>query len=210
MQVIQKLTEEIYSNLFVTSDTHFNHNQEFLYKKRGYDSPQEMTEDMINIINSTVGENGILLHLGDFCLNTTSDQYHDILSKLKIKEIWMLWGNHNNPIQKSYGGTVKQIASYNRNVFIRYLDHYHTFRMGKKAFVCFHFPIQIWDGMSFGSMHLCGHSHGDNYISRPENLTHKILDCGWDIHKKPLTMAEIESIMATKGINTLHHDTKPN
>lgn len=208
MQVIQKLTEETYNNLFVTSDTHFNHNQEFVFKKRGYNSPQEMTDDMINIINSTVGENGILLHLGDFCLNTTREQYLDILSRLKIKELWMLWGNHNNPIQRTYGGTVDQICAYNRGLFIRYLGHYHTFRKGKNSFVCFHFPIQIFDGMSEGSMHLCGHSHGSNQISRPEDKTHKILDCGWDIHKKPLTMAEIEAIMSTKGINTLHHDTQ--
>jgi hypothetical protein len=208
MQVIQKLTEETYNNLFVTSDTHFNHNKEFVFKKRGYNSPQEMTDDMINIINSTVGENGILLHLGDFCLNTTREQYEDILRRLKIKEIWMLWGNHNNPIQRNYGGTVQQICSTSQGIFIRYLNHYFTFRKGKNAFVCFHFPITTWDGESIGSMHLCGHSHGNYDISRPEDKTHKILDCGWDIHKKPLTMAEIEAIMSTKGINTLHHDTQ--
>ena len=202
---MQKLTDYIYKRLFVTSDTHFNHNQEFIYKQRGYDNPQQMTDDMIDIINSTVGEDGILLHLGDFCLNTTKEQYDDIISRLKIKEIWMLWGNHNNPIQKNYGGTVEQVCAYNRNVFIKYLGHYFTFRKGKNAFVCFHFPIQIWDGMNEGSMHLCGHSHGHNVISRPESGTEKILDCGWDIHKKPLTMSEIEAIMSVKVINSLHH-----
>lgn len=205
MQVEQKLSEEEYSKLFVTSDTHFNHNQEFIYKKRGYDSPEKMTHDMIDIINTTVGENGILLHLGDFCLNTTADQYHYILSRLRIKEIWMLWGNHNNPIQKSYGGTRKQIADFNNGIFIKYRDHYFTFRKGKKVFVCFHFPISIWDGMSKGTMHLCGHSHGHHSLSRPEDKTYKILDCGWDIHKKPLTMKEVEDIMEKKGTNSLHH-----
>jgi calcineurin-like phosphoesterase family protein len=205
MQVMEKLSDEVYNNLFVTSDTHFNHNQEFLYKARGYESPQEMTEDMIRIINETVGENGILLHLGDFCLNTTEEQYFDILSKLKIKEIWMLWGNHNNPIQRNYGGTREQIAAYNKGIFIRYLGHYYTFRNKKKEFICFHFPILIFDNMSNGSMHLCGHSHGHCSVSRPEDKTHKILDCGWDVHKKPLTMTEVELIMSTKAVNNLHH-----
>ena len=207
MQVIQKLSDEVYTKLFVTSDTHFNHNQEFVYKKRGYETPQQMTDDMINIINDTVGEDGILLHLGDFCLNTTRDQYLDILSRLKVKQIWMVWGNHNNPIQKSYGGTVQQVSACNNGVFIRYLDHYYTFRKGKKMFVCFHFPMAVWDGMRDGAMHLCGHSHGDYPLSRPENLTHKILDCGWDIHKKPLHITEVEAIMENKGINNLHHAT---
>lgn len=205
MQVMEKISDEVYNKLFVTSDTHFNHNKEFVYKVRGYENPQEMTENMINVINSTVGEDGILLHLGDFCLNTTSEQYFDILSKLKIKEIWMLWGNHNNPIQKSYGGTREQVAAYNKGIFIRYLGHYFTFRNNRKEFICFHFPIRVYDNMNNGSMHLCGHSHGDCNISRPENKTSKILDCGWDIHKKPLTMQEIETIMNTKSTELLHH-----
>ena len=205
MQVIQKLTDQEYKKLYVTSDTHFNHNKEFVYKARGYDTPEQMTEDMINTINTTVGEDGILLHLGDFCLNTTLDQYQDILSRLKIKEIWMLWGNHNNPIQKAYGGKVQQICAYNRGVFIRYLGHYFTFRKGKHAFVCFHFPIRVWDGMNDGTMHLCGHSHGSLEVSRPEANDGKILDCGWDIHKKPLTMSEIVAILDIKTMNAIHH-----
>lgn len=205
MQVIQKLTDEIYNKLYVTSDTHFNHNKDFIYKNRGYDTPQDMTAGMIETINKVVGSDGILLHLGDFCLNTTYEEYYDILSKLRVKEIWMLWGNHNNPIQKTYGGTREQVCAWNKGIFIKYLNHYHTFRKGKKFFVCFHFPISVWDGMSAGAMHLCGHSHGNYPISRPENNTFKILDCGWDIHEKPLSMKEIEDIMREKGVNTLHH-----
>ena len=206
MEVQQKLTPEVYNKLFVTSDTHFNHNKEFVYKVRGYDNPTSMTDDMINIINEVVGSDGILLHLGDFCLNTTTAQYHEILSKLKVKEIWMLWGNHNNPIQKSYGGIREQVCAYNKNILIRYLGHYYTFRRGKNEFVCFHFPIQTWDNVNNGSMHLCGHSHGGNKIALPETNEGKILDCGWDVHGKPLSMAEIEAIMMNKQIVANHHN----
>lgn len=205
MEVMQKLTDEVYDKLFVTSDTHFNHNREFVYKARGYDDPQQMTEDMINKINTVVGSDGILLHLGDFCLNTTKEMYEDILSKLKIKEIWMLWGNHNNPIHKNYGGTREQVCAYIKGISIRYLGHYFTFRKGNKAFVCFHFPIVDWDYLNIGSMHLCGHSHGNLLRSRPETDDGKILDCGWDIHHKPLTMKEIERIMDKKQLNPIHH-----
>jgi hypothetical protein len=48
-------------------------------------------------------------------------------------------------------------------------------------------------------MHLCGHSHGKCEESRPEHKEFKILDCGWDIHHKPLTMKEIQEIMDTKS-----------
>lgn len=207
MEVMEHISESEYNKLFVTSDTHFNHNKEFIYKHRNYNSPSEMNKDMINIINSTVGEEGILLHLGDFCLNATSEEYYNILKRLKIKEIWMVWGNHNNPIRKKHGKDYHQVCAFHGNIMIRYLDYYFTFRRGKKVFVCFHFPIHVWDGMGRGSMHLCGHSHGGLNVSRPENTTHKILDCGWDIHKKPLSMKEIEKIMMKKGTNNLHHSS---
>lgn len=203
---MQKLTDEVYGNLFVTSDTHFGHDKEFVYKARGYNNPQEMNEDMISIINKTVGVNGILLHLGDFCLNTTYTEYQDILSRLKVKEIWMLWGNHNNPIQRSYGGTREQVCAWNRGIFIRYLGHYFTFRKGKKAFVCSHFPLQVWDAANDNSMHIHGHCHGNLVTSLVEHKVGKILDVGWDVHSKPLTMNEIESIMNSKQNNLPHHD----
>jgi hypothetical protein len=59
--------------------------------------------------------------------------------------------------------------------------------------------------MSYGAAHLCGHSHGSYQLSRPEDKTHKILDCGWDIHRKPLTMKEIEDIIDSKHIGNKHH-----
>lgn len=203
---MQKLSDEEYNSLFVTSDTHFNHNKEFIYKERGYDTPYAMTDDMVNTINHTVGEDGILLHLGDFCLNTTSEQYHNILRKLKVKEIWMLWGNHNNPIQRSYGGSREQVCALNYGIFIRYLGDYFSFRHKKKEFICFHYPIQTWDRVNRGSMHLCGHSHGHNQRSLPRHKEGKILDCGWDVHKKPISMLEVERIMDSKIVVPTHHD----
>jgi calcineurin-like phosphoesterase family protein len=205
MEVKYKMTDEEYSRLFVTSDTHFGHNQEFIYKKRGFSSPQEMNDSMIQKINEVVGPGGILLHLGDFCLNTSYEEYLNILRRLQIKELWLLWGNHNNPIRKSYGGTVEQISAFSGGIFIKYLDHYFTFRHGKKIFVCFHFPISVWDGMGKDAMHLCGHSHGNFLPSTPRDTTHKILDCGWCVHEKPLSMKEVERIMSKKGTNNLHH-----
>lgn len=199
MEVKSKLSEEVYNNLFVTSDTHFNHNKEFVYKARGYDNPTVMTDDMINIINSTVGENGYLLHLGDFCLNTNIDEYFNILSRLKIKELWMVSGNHNNPHNKIIS---KELYGH---YTIKNLGDYFTFRYGKKEFICFHFPILVWDNMHNGSMHLCGHSHHSLDISRPSNTEKKILDVGWDGYSKPLSMKEIEDIMSTKGVVKLDH-----
>jgi calcineurin-like phosphoesterase family protein len=190
MKPILKLTKNQYDNLFITSDLHFGHKQKFVYEHRGYTSPQEMDEDIVNKINKIVGKDGILLHLGDLSLNTSESRLLEIFSKLKIKEFWSIWGNHNEPLFSLR----KKIYNF---LFLDF-GHYLTMSFDKKQFVCFHFPIMAWDGMFHGSMHLCGHSHGKNSLSRIEAKQSKILDCGWDVHSKPISMLEIEKIMKTK------------
>lgn len=187
-----KLTKCQYDNLFVTSDLHFGHKQKFVYEDRGYKSPEQMDADIIGVINDKVGKDGILLHLGDLSLNTSEQRLVQIFSELKIKEFWNLWGNHNQPLFSL------KYKPYNFNL-INY-GHYLTMSYEKNDFICFHFPIMAWEGMFRGSMHLCGHSHGKNPLSRIEAKQSKILDCGWDIHSKPLSMKEIEKIMETKLI----------
>jgi len=46
----------------------------------------------------------------------------------------------------------------------------------------------------------------------PEDKRMKQLDCGWDLHKKPLDFKEIMSIMDKKGREFLpdHHDRETN
>ena len=192
------MTDEEYSKLYVTSDTHFFHKKEFIYKHRGYEDANVMTDDMIDIINTVVGEDGILLHIGDFCLNTSLGEYINILKRLKIGQLWMLNGNHNNP-HRHFD------HAYNGFLFVKELGDYFTFRNKRQEFVCFHFPIAVWDGAGKGVMHLCGHSHGSYELSLPQNKQHKILDCGWCVHRRPLAIQEVTDIMSTKGVNSLHH-----
>lgn len=197
MDVKQKLTD---INLYVTSDTHFYHNKEFIYKNRGYDDPIQMNEDMINTINSTVGTDGVLLHLGDFCLNTKINQYYEILNKLKIKELWLINGNHNNPHRNL------EYREIDVPYQIKHLGDYFTFKYNKKYFVCCHFPLRMWDGQSNGSMHIHGHCHNNLISSRSDDKTQKILDVGWDAFSRPIHINEVLTIMNTKKINSEHHD----
>jgi calcineurin-like phosphoesterase family protein len=198
-EVKKVLTQEEYDNFFVTSDTHFYHNKDYIFASRGYHNPIVMTDDMIDIINTTVGKRGILLHLGDFCLNTELAQYLELIKKLDIGQLWLIKGNHNNPHGR---------LDY-REIDVPYtildLGDYFSFRFGKRKYSCSHFPYMVWDGMRHGVGHLCGHSHGTLAVTRPEDKTYKILDCGWDIHKKPLTIKEVNDILDSKMINNLHH-----
>ena len=47
------------------SDLHLMHNQEFIYKPRGYDSAVEMSEDLVNKWNEVIHEDDTVYVLGD-------------------------------------------------------------------------------------------------------------------------------------------------
>ena len=58
------MSEQIY----VTSDLHFGHDREFIWKARGYNSVNEMNEDYVHKWNITVDNNDDVYVLGDLML----------------------------------------------------------------------------------------------------------------------------------------------
>jgi calcineurin-like phosphoesterase family protein len=114
----------------------------------------------------------------------------------------MIYGNHNNPHEKEYD----HVNEYQIGITkVIKLDSYKLLRHKVKRFICLHYTLACWEHESHGSMHLHGHEHGNYKISRPEDHTKKILDCGWDLFEKPLHITEIEAIMSKKGVNSIHH-----
>ena len=66
--------------VFFTSDTHFNHDKEFIYGSRGYKDRYEHNDALIAKINEVVRPQDTLIHLGDFCLNITPPEFEEILT----------------------------------------------------------------------------------------------------------------------------------
>ena len=54
--------------IFLTSDLHFNHDREFVWKVRGFDSVQEMNEVIVEKWNTVVSKDDDVYVLGDLCL----------------------------------------------------------------------------------------------------------------------------------------------
>ena len=63
------MSEQIY----VTSDLHFGHDREFIWKVRGYDSVDEMNEDYVHKWNITVDNDDDVYVLGDLMLGDKSN-----------------------------------------------------------------------------------------------------------------------------------------
>jgi calcineurin-like phosphoesterase family protein len=129
----------------------------------------------------------------------------------------MLWGNHNNPHQKNvYRPMVEKILKpldlaghytlypvQYRNA--KFLGDYYEVAVDGQMIVLFHYPISIWNEIQNGAWHLCGHSHYHFAPSTAEDSTSKILDVGWDGHKKPWSFDEIKEVMATKKVPVVDH-----
>jgi calcineurin-like phosphoesterase family protein len=197
---------------FITSDLHLGHAKPFIWEKRGYTSIQDHDDKIIDKINELVGPNDTLFSLGDFCLNTTEPQLESYLSRIACQNIYLIWGNHPNPLHKIYNRDVSE--EFNRNdievypfrykniIFMGY--HIECIIEGKYV-VMNHYPISIWNKCADGSYMLCGHSHYSYPNSQAESTSGLILDCGWDGHKKPLLFSEIVSIMKNKTIMAVDH-----
>ena len=101
-----KLTHNDSHKVFFTSDTHFRHNQSFIFESRGYKDRYEHDDALIAKINEVVRPEDTLIHLGDFCLNITPPEFNEILSRINCNNILYIWGNHNSCIRKHYEDAV--------------------------------------------------------------------------------------------------------
>lgn len=197
---------------WVTSDLHLGHQQPFIWQKRGYANYIEHDNAVINKINEFVGTNDNLFSLGDFCLNTDENQFESFISRINCQNIYLIWGNHHNPIYKIYKRQV--INQYQRDDIEVYplkyknlniVGHHFECIINHKYVVMNHFPISVWEGMSRGSYMLCGHSHYTFLGTKAETKDGLILDCGWDGHVKPLSFKEIQHIMENKQVKVVDH-----
>ena len=120
--------------IYLTSDLHFGHNKEFLYKSRGFSSIEEHDQTIIKNWNSIVEDDDIVIMLGDLML---MDNEHGIncLRSLKGNKYYIR-GNHD---------TDNRIELYNRpeEGNLRYLGFAFLLNYRKYHFYLSHYPTLI-------------------------------------------------------------------
>lgn len=208
--------------VYFTSDTHFNHDRDFVYAARGYSDSQSHTSAVINKINEIVRPNDILFHLGDFSLNTDESGFNEVLSRIMCQNIYTLWGNHNSPSWNVYRNELTRInqitdvrhyasdwdleiypLKYRNMVF---LGNYAETVVNGHRFILSHYPLKVWNKQNKGSKMIHGHCHGNLKTSLPEETkSGKILDVSWDVFKKPISLPEILKIVNEKEIIKVDH-----
>jgi calcineurin-like phosphoesterase family protein len=201
-----KLNHDNNQRVYFTSDSHFRHNQSFIYEARGYKDRYEHDDALIAKINEVVSQEDILFHLGDFCLNITMPEFDQIVDRINCNNIYYIWGNHNSCIRRKYEETLRidfqrdDIEVYPYKVGkITYLGYYKEVIVNGHLIVLHHYPHQIFNQMQKNAIQLSGHSHYTNPSTQLDSVENKILDVGWDGHGKPLSFSEIQKIMMNKS-----------
>lgn len=88
------------SQIWFTSDLHFNHDREFIYKPRGFNSVYEMNEAIISNWNRVVNSEDNVFLLGDVMLGNNEIGIK-MLKQLK-GNIHIIRGNHDTDTRLEY------------------------------------------------------------------------------------------------------------
>lgn len=151
--------------IWLTSDLHFCHDRDFIYKPRGFHSVHEMNEQIIKNFNEVVDWDDDLYILGDCFLNNNKEGM-SCMKRLPGKK-HIIWGNHCTPARQElmkleganclgYGlegfdcigyGYILKYKGYNF-----YLSHYPTLTSNHDNDK----PLKR------KVINLCGHSHTQN------------------------------------------------
>lgn len=153
--------------IYFTGCTHFGHYNIIKLANRPFQSVQEMDEVLIENWNKTVKPTDTVIHHGDFSYKGEKNPEH--YTKKLNGDIIYIRGNHD---PKNWGRP------------------YHEFFEKDKLFVCFHYPIEEWNGWYRGAIHTHCHTHNHKLKSAERRFNVTVESCGY----KPISIEQIMDI----------------
>ena len=141
--------------IFLTSDTHFGHENIIKYIDRPFQTIEEMDKTLINNINNTVGKDDELYILGDFCMNGGYSKRSWYRDAIRCKKVHLILGNHDTRL----------IAHFKPSPFESEQD-YCELKYKDVKFCLSHYPFLSWNGRDFNSIMCHGHIHSDARLNK--------------------------------------------
>lgn len=195
--------------LFFTSDTHYNHKNICrgvtdwrledgsipVDQTRDFPSLEKMNSTIVDNINSKVGQDDILVHLGDWSFGGF-DSIKEFRDRIVCKNIYLLYGNHDHHIERNRDGIqgiFTNTSQYQMLTVIRPSHPMFGSNVTKHEFVLMHYPICSWHDMNKGRMHLFGHVH----LPKGKNVMEgRAMDVGMDGNDlTPYSLSEVINIL---------------
>ena len=171
--------------IFLSSDYHLFHNRDFIYKARGFECVEDMSEAIVKRHNEVVGWDDDIYLLGDLML-MNDEKGMQYLKRLNGR-IHIIIGNHDsdNRIKKYFDIPnviqVEYAQRINTKKFNFYLTHYPT--------LCANF------GKRNNTINLCGHLHTKDKWEQWDEFG--IYHVDFDAHGRPISLDEV--IMDIEG-----------
>lgn len=148
------------SEIFVTSDTHFDHENVIRFCNRPFHNVKQMNKILLENWNNTVGKKDIVYFLGDLVFGKGSHSTEYWLKKLNGNIIFIGGSHDDKEPDKFFSNFYKEEPTiYSKNVIL--CKNYILEYKGIKFFLT-HEPENVpkdWDGWA-----ICGHHHNN----RPE------------------------------------------
>ena len=145
------VTERREPVIFFTSDLHFCHDKDFIWRPRGFFGAEAMTRELVENYNLIVAPDDEVYILGD-CIMSDMERGLYYMRKLNGK-IHIICGNHDTPAKIAAYKKLPQVVEI---CDAKYLD------IGKFHFYLSHFPT-IADThqkpLKKTRISLCGHTH---------------------------------------------------
>jgi len=162
-------------NLYITSDTHYNHKnicrgvsewrtatgEVPISQTRDFPNLDKMNAAIVNNINETVGQDDILIHLGDWSFGGF-ESIKEFRDRIVCKNIYLIYGNHDHHIENNRQGIQGIFRNTSQYQVIQVSFQSNNTKQGdftKYDIVLMHYPIASWHDMNRGRFHLFGHVH---------------------------------------------------
>ena len=190
--------------VWITSDTHYYHTNICrgitnwrtqdgkipVDSTRDFFSMEQMNDVIVDNINSKVGQNDTLIHLGDVAFGGF-DKIGQFLDRLVCKNIHLVLGNHDQHIKSDRSDIQSKFLSVN---------NYLEVQIDGANFVLCHYPLASWHGLNKGVIHLHGHVH---LSAKNKWGNGKRLDVGMDGNNMyPYSITEIVHMMDKRDVGS--------
>jgi calcineurin-like phosphoesterase family protein len=198
-----KIKLEPTQQLYFTSDTHYMHQNICRGTTRwsnadgftrDFDTLDQMNDRIVNGINSAVGQDDILFHLGDWSFGGF-EMIWKFRHRINCQNIHLILGNHDHHIERDREGIRQLFTSVNQ-----YLELEVKGKDWEQNYVLMHYPIISWNKMNDGVIHLHGHVHlfADRRIGKGKTMDVGVDGNGLD----PLHTSDIKRLMKDQPIKS--------
>lgn len=204
---ITKIRPEEVGKIWLTSDSHFWHENILKYCNRPFGSVEEMNEALVNNWNSVVKPDDHIYHLGDFCFGNV-EKWNWCLEPGRLNgHIHLILGNHDPERVFREGTLIERFDS---------IDFQKILIIEGWTVILNHFPFASFsNNYDHKVMALSGHTHVGQLSSSVEsydtlNTIYKPnqYDVGADNNNfTPVSWAEVKNKVTTQienNVNLMH------